>query len=69
MSAAATVLPVRRLNQFERVRRTIAQRGYSIRYEAGIACPGCQHRAFLVGRSSAECARCGTALPLAHGAD
>ena len=39
------------------------------RYEPGMACPGCQHRAFHIGRQSAECARCGTALPLAPGRD
>ncbi len=64
-----TTLPVRRLNQAERIRRAIAQRGYSLRYEPGMACPGCQHRAFHIGRQSAECARCGTALPLAPGRD
>lgn len=29
------------------------------------ACPGCGHAGWEVGRSSAECASCGTALPLA----
>lgn len=29
------------------------------------SCPGCGRSAWEVGRSSAECAGCGTALPLA----
>ncbi|HEU4958988.1 MAG TPA: hypothetical protein VFT56_01155 [Sphingomonas sp.] len=41
------------------------QRGYLPVYRTGTACPGCGYRAFLVGRASAECGRCGTALPLA----
>lgn len=69
MSAALVVLPTRREGKTEKLRRMLARRGYSIRYEAGMACPGCQHRAWLIGRSSVECARCGTALPLAHGVD
>ena len=40
-------------------------RGYQPAYAAGGACPGCGHRAWHVGRRSAECGRCGTALPLA----
>lgn len=40
-------------------------RGYRPAYAAGAACPGCGHRGWHVGRASAECARCATALPLA----
>lgn len=40
-------------------------RGYRPAYTVGTACPGCGHGAWLVGRASAECGRCGTALPLA----
>ncbi|AOW22744.1 hypothetical protein AVM11_03360 [Sphingomonas melonis TY] len=42
-----------------------ADRGYQPSYVAGTACPGCGHRAWLLGRRAAECGRCGTALPLA----
>lgn len=28
-------------------------------------CPGCSQAQWLIGRHTAECARCGTALPLA----
>lgn len=46
-------------------------RGYQPSYASGSACPACGHRAWHVGRHSAECGRCGTALPLspevAHG--
>jgi hypothetical protein len=34
-------------------------------YRRGSHCPACQATAWIVGRSSAECARCATALPLA----
>jgi hypothetical protein len=29
-------------------------------------CPGCWRSQWLIGRSTAECAYCGTALPLEH---
>lgn len=43
-----------------------AQRGYHVAYRGGGAdvCPGCGRSHFHVGRVSAECAFCGTALPL-----
>lgn len=31
-------------------------------------CPGCGQSHWMVGRTTAECAFCGTALPLHHGA-
>lgn len=34
-------------------------------YREGRDCPGCWGRSWLIGRSTAECARCGAALPLA----
>lgn len=40
-------------------------RGFAMRYRDGMHCPGCDARNWYIGRSSAECARCGTALPLA----
>lgn len=41
------------------------KRGYAPLYRAGAACPGCGAGHWIVGRVSAECARCGTAIPLA----
>ena len=29
-------------------------------------CPSCGHKAFTVGRATAECAKCGRPMPLAH---
>jgi hypothetical protein len=42
------------------------QRGYVIFYrpEGSNICPGCGRGHWYVGRSSAECAFCGVALPL-----
>ena len=40
-------------------------RGYRPLYHGGARCPGCNSSNWHIGRSSAECARCGTALPLA----
>ncbi|RIA44068.1 hypothetical protein DFR49_2304 [Hephaestia caeni] len=42
----------------------VAHRGYRPVYSVGCRCPGCASGAWFVGRVSAECARCGTALPL-----
>lgn len=47
----------------------LATRSMPLRYHDGAHCPGCDARNWYIGRSSAECARCGTALPLAHGVD
>lgn len=47
------------------VAAAVPQRGYAILYRDGMDCPGCGHGAFHVGRQSAECGRCGTALGLA----
>lgn len=44
---------------------TIAARGYQPNYRDGMDCPGCGRSAFHIGRQSAECAHCATALPLA----
>jgi hypothetical protein len=51
----------------------VQERGYQPLYHQGKPnhCPGCSHSWWLVGRASAECWNCGTALPLAphdHGA-
>ena len=43
-----------------------ARRGYHVAYREGETnrCPGCGRSHWHVGRLSAECALCGTALPL-----
>lgn len=43
-----------------------AMRGFHAVYRDGESnrCPGCGHRQWIVGRVSAECAYCATALPL-----
>ena len=42
-----------------------ASRGYAVLYRAPQVCPGCGRGHWHVGRVSAECANCGTALALA----
>jgi hypothetical protein len=46
-----------------------AARGYHAVYRENEInhCPGCGRTHWLIGRASAECAFCGTALPLAEG--
>jgi hypothetical protein len=46
-----------------------ARRGYHVVYRAGESnrCPGCGRSHWHVGRLSAECGFCGTALPLIDG--
>lgn len=39
--------------------------GYRPVYRSGVYCPGCGKGHWHVGRVSAECVGCGTALPLA----
>jgi hypothetical protein len=43
-----------------------AQRGCPVAYREGEAnhCPGCGRTHWYIGRAMAECAFCGTALPL-----
>jgi uncharacterized protein (DUF983 family) len=45
-----------------------AIRGFGLLYHAGETnrCPGCGRAHWIVGRLSAECAYCGTALALAE---
>ena len=47
---------------------TLAQRGHHIVYRANASnhCPGCGRSQWFVGRVSAECGFCGTAVPLAE---
>ena len=47
---------------------TLAQRGHHIVYRANESnhCPGCGRSQWYVGRVSAECGFCGTAVPLAE---
>lgn len=46
----------------------VASRGYHAAYRHGEVnnCPGCGRSHWLVGRASAECGFCGTALPFAE---
>jgi len=43
------------------------KRGYHVEYRGNGSdrCPGCGRRHFYVGRITAECAFCGTVLPIA----
>jgi uncharacterized protein (DUF983 family) len=43
-----------------------AHRGYVVTYRAGLDCPGCGRSQWWVGRVSAECAWCGTAVGFAR---
>jgi len=45
-----------------------ARRGYAMMYHAGESnrCPGCARSQWHIGRQTAECAYCATALPLAE---
>lgn len=43
---------------------TMPDRGYRPVHSSGCRCPGCGLSCWHIGRTSAECARCGTALPL-----
>jgi len=47
---------------------TLANRGHHIVYRANAAnhCPGCGRSQWFIGRVSAECGFCGTAVPLAE---
>jgi hypothetical protein len=51
----------------------LLERGYLVVYRAGQVnhCPGCGRSHWHIGRSTAECAFCSTAIPLARpaGAD
>jgi len=48
----------------------LAQRGYHIAYRVDQTnhCPGCGREHWYIGRIMAECAFCGTALPLENAA-
>lgn len=54
-------------NQFK-AQDSVANRGYHVAYrEAEVNhCPGCGRTHWYIGRTSAECAFCATALPLAE---
>lgn len=69
----ASVVPIHP-NMLERILPTVPVRapfnpsahGYRPAYRVGDApdCPGCHRSHWLVGRVLAECAFCGTALPI-----
>lgn len=44
---------------------------YALAYHPGLVnhCPGCAGTHWLVGRTTAQCPRCDTALPLVHHAE
>lgn len=48
---------------------TVADRGYRIAFHSGErnVCPGCGQSHWLIGRMTAECAFCATALPINNG--
>lgn len=48
----------------------VEQRGFVVLYRRAEPnhCPGCGRSQWLVGRSTAECANCGTALPIIQSA-
>lgn len=67
MTATVTRLAVaRRARELADATWQPKTRGYVVAYHRGglNACPGCGRSAWLVGRLSAECAFCGTALPI-----
>jgi hypothetical protein len=55
---------------FQRARSTfdVTARGHHVVYRTGESnrCPGCGRQQWYVGRASAECGFCGTAVPLAE---
>ena len=61
LPARPVALPLR-----DTVRETMRERGYVLLYREGMDCPGCGYASWHIGRQSAECACCGTALSLAH---
>lgn len=73
MSAeVATVLEERRrAKRLRDARVAINERGYCVTYRHGQVnhCPGCGRSHWWIGRSSAECGFCRTALPFASIAD
>jgi len=60
------LINARRHGKTEQLRRVLRHRGYCVNYRPGTDCPGCSGRSFFIGRRSAECARCGTAIPFAY---
>ena len=60
MNAMSPIVPSR---SFE---LDLSARGYQVLFRANETnrCPGCGHAQWLVGRITAECCICGTALPL-----
>jgi hypothetical protein len=56
------IIPIRA----DRPGHNVAARGYSIVYRADHPnfCPGCARSHWYIGRLTAECAYCGTAVPM-----
>lgn len=62
-----TYLSQRSFNNMSAADQDTMQRGYQPLYHIDITnrCPGCGKSHWYIGRFSAECAHCETALPLA----
>ena len=45
-------------------RQLVDARGLVPVYTVGMRCPGCGRRAWIIGRTLAECGNCGTAVGL-----
>ena len=62
MNAMSSIIPDRRIGL------DLSARGYQVLFRANETnrCPGCGHAQWLVGRITAECCICSTALPLAE---
>lgn len=58
-------LPARRQGKSMLNDAILASRGYQVNWRTGTRCPACDCGSFMLGRASAECVRCGAALPLA----
>jgi hypothetical protein len=58
-------MSTQRLAQRSYRRLFIATSGYRPLYRTGLHCPSCGGGSWIVGRASAQCGHCATALPLA----
>jgi ribosomal protein S27E len=56
------VMPARRMGM------SFARRQAAMTYYPGVRCPGCAAENWEIGRTTAECARCGTPMQLSAGA-
>ena len=61
---SARVIPIGPARQARAARR-LGQRAGVAHWHPGFICPACWHRAFHIGRATAECGKCGAAYPIA----